>query len=238
MTVIMKSRLYIPLILVALSCAILAVALWVGTSDGDSSSGTSSDVLENIATRTSIRAYTSEPVDEETSGTSSDVLENIATRTSIRAYTSEPVDDGTVTALLKAGMAAPTAMNTQPWFFYVVRDRELMKSLAEVLPYAKMAADAAVLIVPCGDRERFLTGEGMTYWVQDVSAATENILLAAHAMGLGAVWTGVYPVRDRIADVSRILASFPSAGRLTIRSPRTNGIPTRLSTDRRINLNG
>ena len=167
----MKSRLYIPLILVALSCAILAVALWVGTSDGDSSSGTSSDVLENIATRTSIRAYTSEPVDEET-----------------------------VTALLKAGMAAPTAMNTQPWFFYVVRDRELMKSLAEVLPYAKMAADAAVLIVPCGDRERFLTGEGMTYWVQDVSA------------------------------------SFPSAGRLTIRSPRTNGIPTRLSTDRRINL--
>ena len=149
MTVIMKSRLYIPLILVALSCAILAVALWVGTSDGDSSSGTSSDVLENIATRTSIRAYTSEPVDEET-----------------------------VTALLKAGMAAPTAMNT---------------------------ADAAVLIVPCGDRERFLTGEGMTYWVQDVSAATENILLAAHAMGLGAVWTGVYPVRDRIADVSRIL---------------------------------
>ena len=176
MTVIMKSRLYIPLILVALSCAILAVAPWVGTSDGDSSSGTSSDVLENIATRTSIRAYTSEPVDEET-----------------------------VTALLKAGMAAPTAMNTQPWFFYVVRDRELMKSLAEVLPYAKMAADAAVLIVPCGDRERFLTGEGMTYWVQDVSAATENILLAAHAMGLGAVWTGVYPVRDRIADVSRIL---------------------------------
>ena len=135
MTVIMKSRLYIPLILVALSCAILAVALWVGTSGGDSSSGTSSDVLENIATRTSIRAYTSEPVDEET-----------------------------VTALLKAGMAAPTAMNTQPWFFYVVRDRELMKSLAEVLPYAKMAADAAVLIVPCGDRERFLTGEGMTYW--------------------------------------------------------------------------
>ena len=80
-----------------------------------------------------------------------------------------------------------------------------MKSLAEVLPYAKMAADAAVLIVPCGDRERFLTGEGMTYWVQDVSAATENILLAAHAMGLGAVWTGVYPIRDRIADVSHIL---------------------------------
>ena len=111
----MKSRLYIPLILVALSCAILAIALWVGTSDGDSSSGTSSDVLENIATRTSIRAYTSEPVDEET-----------------------------VTALLKAGMAAPTAMNTQPWFFYVVRDRELMKSLAEVLPYADLLGTGRV----------------------------------------------------------------------------------------------
>ena len=99
----MKSRLYIPLILVALSCAILAIALWVGTSDGKGGSSSSSAVLDNIATRTSIRAYTSEPVDDET-----------------------------VTALLKAGMAAPTAMNTQPWFFYVVRDRELMPGADEV----------------------------------------------------------------------------------------------------------
>ncbi len=172
----MKSRLYIPLTLIALSCAVLAVALWISASDGNSGSDTSSAVLENIASRTSIRAYTSEPVGDET-----------------------------ITALLKAGMAAPTAMNTQPWTFYVVRDKELMRSLAEVLPYAKMAADAAVLIVPCGDRDRFLSGEDMTYWVQDLSAASENILLAAHAMGLGAVWTGVYPIRERIADVSRIL---------------------------------
>ena len=172
----MKSRLYIPLTFIALSCAVLAVALWISASDGNSGSDTSSAVLENIASRTSIRAYTSEPVGDET-----------------------------VTALLKAGMAAPTAMNTQPWTFYVVRDKELMQSLAEVLPYAKMAADAAVLIVPCGDRDRFLSGEGMTYWVQDLSAASETILLAAHAMGLGAVWTGVYPIRKRIADVSRIL---------------------------------
>ena len=113
----MKSRLYIPLTLIALSCAVLAVALWISASDGNSGSDTSSAVLENIASRTSIRAYTSEPVGDET-----------------------------VTALLKAGMAAPTAMNTQPWTFYVVRDKELMRSLAEVLPYAKMAADAAVLI--------------------------------------------------------------------------------------------
>ena len=133
-------------------------------------------------------------------------MDNIATRTSIRAYTDRPVDDKTVETLLKAGMAAPTAMNYQPWVFYVVRDRELMKALAEVLPYAKMAADAAVLIVPCGDKDKFLDGEGETYWVQDVSAATENILLAAHAMGLGAVWTGVYPIQERIADVSSILS--------------------------------
>ena len=133
------------------------------------------------------------------------VLDNIATRTSIRTYSDRPVDDKTIETLLKAGMAAPTAMNTQPWVFYVVKDKDLMKELAECLPYAKMAADAAVLIVPCGDRDKFLSGEGMTYWVQDVSASTENILLAAHAMGLGAVWTGVYPIRERIADVSRIL---------------------------------
>ena len=205
----MKSRLYIPLILVALSCAILAVALWVGTSDGDGGSNTSSAVLDNIATRTSIRAYTS-----------------------------DPVDDGTVTALLKAGMAAPTAMNTQPWFFYVVRDRELMKSLAEVLPYAKMAADAAVLIVPCGDRERFLTGETCpplprtscwrpTPWDSGPYGPGSTLYGTASQMS---------PAFWRWMRTTCRSASFPSAGRLTIQSPRTNGIPTRLSTDRRINL--
>lgn len=172
----MKSRIYIPFALIALSCIILALLLLFGAKDRTSNASASETVLENIATRTSIRSYTDQPVSERT-----------------------------VKELLKAGMAAPTAMNSQPWVFYVVRDREKMKALAEALPYTKMAADAAVLIVPCGDRDRFLTGEGMTYWVQDVSAATENILLAAHAMGLGAVWTGVYPIRERIADVSRIL---------------------------------
>lgn len=173
----MKPKIYIPFILITLSCIALAIALILSTSSGSTAG----------------------------SDTAEAVLDNIATRTSIRSYTSEPVDDKTVTALLKAGMAAPTAVNSQPWEFYVVRDRKKMEALAEALPYTKMASSAAVLIVPCGDRDRFLTGEGMTYWVQDVSAATENILLAAHAMGLGAVWTGVYPVRDRIADVSRIL---------------------------------
>lgn len=133
------------------------------------------------------------------------VLDNIATRTSIRSYSVRPVEDKTIETLLKAGMAAPTAQNSQPWVFYVVKDKELMREIANELPFTRMAADAAVLIVPCGDRDKFLSGEGMTYWVQDVSAATENILLAAHAMGLGAVWTGVYPIRERIADVSRIL---------------------------------
>lgn len=137
------------------------------------------------------------------------VLENISTRTSIRAYTDKEVDDRTVTELLKAGMAAPTAMNSQPWVFYVVRDKNRMQAISETLPYTKMAKDASVLIVPCGDRKLFLTGEGMTYWVQDVSAAAENILLAAHAMGLGAVWTGVYPMRERISEVSGILELDP-----------------------------
>lgn len=137
------------------------------------------------------------------------VLENIRTRTSIRAYTDKEVDDKTVKELLKAGMAAPTAMNSQPWVFYVVKDRDMMNAISETMPYTKMAKDASVLIVPCGDRKLFLTGEGMTYWVQDVSAAAENILLAAHAMGLGAVWTGVYPMRERIMEVSAILEIDP-----------------------------
>ncbi|HIZ87108.1 MAG TPA: nitroreductase family protein [Candidatus Coprenecus pullistercoris] len=142
-------------------------------------------------------------------GNSEAVLEAISSRTSIRSFTDRKVNDATVTALLKAGMAAPTAMNSQPWVFYVIRDKAMMEEISETLPYTKMAKDAALLIVPCGDRERFLSGEGMTYWVQDLSAASENILLAAHAMGLGAVWTGVYPIRERITDVSRILDIEP-----------------------------
>ena len=131
-------------------------------------------------------------------------IENIMTRSSVRTYTAELVDSADVITLLKAGMAAPTAMNRQPWVFVVITDAARRAAMAAELPYCKMAATAPLLIAVCGDKAKFIE-DAPEYWVQDCSAATENILLAAHALGLGAVWTGVYTVQDRVEMVSKAL---------------------------------
>lgn len=131
------------------------------------------------------------------------VIGNIMTRTSVRQYTDRPISADTLEALLKAGMAAPTAVNKQPWAFVVTTGRDALDSLATLQPRLKTAAAA---ITVCGDMTRAIEGEGRDFWVQDCSAATENILLAAHALGLGAVWTGVYPIAERVGNVSRALA--------------------------------
>ena len=120
------------------------------------------------------------------------VLANIHARKSVRSYTSEPVSPEQVETLLRAAMAAPTAVNFQPWRFVVVTEREQLDELAEVLPYAKMLKQAPLAIVVCGETI-WMGGAENTYWQQDCAAATQNILLAAEALGLGAVWTGVYP---------------------------------------------
>lgn len=132
-------------------------------------------------------------------------VDNIMTRTSIRAYQDKPVEQERVEALLRAAMAAPTARNMQPWKFIVVTDKELLQQIADTINTMTMAAHAPLAIVVCGDLNEALPGEGNGYWVQDASAATENLLLAAHAMGLGAVWCGVYPKSERVAFISRLL---------------------------------
>ena len=133
------------------------------------------------------------------------VLETIMTRTSIRAYSDRPVEDEKIEAVLRAGMAAPTAVNKQPWAFVVVRSREALDRLQEANPYSRMLASAQLAIVVCGDMTKAIEGPMQSFWIQDASAATENILLAAHALGLGAVWTGVYPHPERAAAVSEVL---------------------------------
>ena len=121
------------------------------------------------------------------------VIGTIMTRTSIRAFADTPVDDCTLEQILRAGMAAPSAVNRQPWAFVVVRGRENLDRLRDAHPHARMLGSAQAAIVVCGDMTKALEGAGRDYWIQDASAATENILIAAHALGLGAVWTGVYP---------------------------------------------
>lgn len=130
---------------------------------------------------------------------------NILTRVSVRRFTDAPVTDDELTAILHAAMSAPSGVNKQPWEFIVVDDRDLLNQLADVLPYAKMTANAPVAIVVCGNKERFLPGVDDNLWEQDCSAASENILLAAHALGLGGVWTCLYPHQERIEPVRSIL---------------------------------
>ena len=132
------------------------------------------------------------------------VLDNIMTRSSVRNFTDRKIGKDTLEVIVRAGMAAPTAMNKQPWAFVVVTDQEVLDSLRTVHPYSNLKTAAAAIVV-CGDMSKTIEGYGQHYWVQDCSAATENILLAAHAYGLGAVWCGVYPGPDRVPGVSRVL---------------------------------
>ena len=134
-----------------------------------------------------------------------DLVQLIMSRTSIRAFLDKPVSDETVEQLLKAAMAAPSAKNSQPWAFVVIRDRALLEKLGGSLPNAKMTATAPVALVICGVLDKALPGEAREYWIQDAAAATENFLLAVHALGLGAVWTGVHPISERIRIIREAL---------------------------------
>jgi flavin reductase (DIM6/NTAB) family NADH-FMN oxidoreductase RutF/nitroreductase len=135
-----------------------------------------------------------------------ETLEVIHNRKSVRHFTGQPVSKDQIETLLKAGMAAPTAVNRQPWAFYVITQRETLDTLAEQLPYAKMLSQVGTAIVVCGDMEKAGNLKEQGYWVQDCAAATENILLAAESLGLGAVWTAAYPYEDRTAVVTKALS--------------------------------
>lgn len=130
---------------------------------------------------------------------------NILTRVSVRKFSDEPLTGEQVTAILHAAMSAPSGVNKQPWEFIVVDDPSLLAQLADALPYAKMTAAAPLAIVVCGNKERMLTGYDDNLWEQDCAAASENILLAANALGLGGVWTCLYPHVDRMEAVASVL---------------------------------
>ena len=131
-------------------------------------------------------------------------IENIMTRTSIRKYKEQPVEQEKIDIMLKAAMAAPSAVNLQPWHFIVITDKVTIDQLS-----GRQPTNAPLLIALCGDTDKTTMPDGKTklpdFWVEDLSAATQNLLLAAHALGLGAVWTGVYPAMDRTAEVAKVL---------------------------------
>ncbi|MBQ2540968.1 MAG: nitroreductase family protein [Paludibacteraceae bacterium] len=133
------------------------------------------------------------------------VLEAIQTRVSVRQFTGEKLSDEQIEKLLRAAMAAPSAMNKQPWQFVVITNEELLAKIGEQMPNSRCQNKPGCAIVPCGDMSKTLEGAGRDFWVDDLSAATENLLLAAHAMGLGACWTGVHPNMERVSDVQKLL---------------------------------
>lgn len=132
-------------------------------------------------------------------------INNIMTRVSVREFTGEKISEAQIDTLLRAAMSAPSAINKQPWAFIVVTDEDKIAALGEALPYSRCSNKPAVAIIPCGDLSKAIEGEMANFWINDVSAATENLLLAAHAMGLGAVWTGLHPDLNRAKLVQELL---------------------------------
>ncbi len=123
-------------------------------------------------------------------------MKEIFERRSIRKYTAEPVSAEHEGKLLRAAMQAPSAGNEQPWEFVVVRDPETLRKMTEGHPYSTPLLGAPLGIIICGDvnKQKF---NPYAYWVQDCSAAIQNLLLEAQYLGLGAVWMGVHPIKER-----------------------------------------
>ena len=133
----------------------------------------------------------------------SEIIDLILSRRSIRQFTSASVKDETLTLLLKAAMSAPTACNSQPWEFVVVTQKEVLDRIHAKLLFARYNAPAAIVV--CGNVSIANNSAARDHWVQDCSAATENILIAAAGMGLGAVWIGVYPYPGKIKPLAEVL---------------------------------
>lgn len=167
-------------------------------------------------------------------------IPNLFARRSIRSFTSDPVSQEQVDMLLKAAMAAPSAGNRKPWHFVVVTDPVARTALTKAHPYADMLLEAPLGIVPCGEPGLSFP-DRPDYWIQDLSAATENLLLAAVGLGLGAVWCGVFPIQERVEAFRRVLgvpervipfALVPVGHPAEAKEPRTQYDSKRVHTNR------
>ena len=129
-------------------------------------------------------------------------MKEIFERRSIRKYADQVVSEDIIEKIIEAGMAAPSAGNEQPWHFIIITDRRILNEIPKFHPYSKMLNEVSCGIVVCGD----LSLEKYPgFWVQDCSAATENMLLMAQELGIGSVWLGVYPLEDRVKALKALL---------------------------------
>ncbi len=132
-------------------------------------------------------------------------VEIIQSRASVRQFTTQKPSEEQIETILRCAFSAPTAMNKQPWHFIVIDDPAQLQLIGEQFPNSRVANNCQVCFIPCGDMTMTFDGPAKEFWVQDVSAATENLLLAAHSLGLGAVWTGLYPDLTRVNQLKTLL---------------------------------
>ena len=132
-----------------------------------------------------------------------ELKEVLLKRRSVRKFTEELISDEMIGELLHAAMSGPSACNKKPWDFYVITNPQKLEELKASSMFTKMSSTLAVVV--CGDLSRALPLKMAEYWIQDCSAATENILLRATDLGLGAVWCGIYPQKKAIEKVQKIL---------------------------------
>ena len=135
-----------------------------------------------------------------------ELYEGLITRRSVRKYTGDKISQDAINKIINAGMYAPSARNTRPWHFIVIDDKNAFEKIMAFHPAAAMLSQASHAIAVCGDEE---LQNGPGYYVMDCSAALENMLLAAHALGVGAVWVGIHPKPDRIEALSALLELPP-----------------------------
>lgn len=165
--------------------------------------------------------------EKESAGPSS-AYDCIMTRTSIREFTAEPVAKSAVDTILRAAMAAPTAGDKRPWNFIVINNRQTLDSLAATADAWAPVGRAPMAVVVAGNVKKTFPGEGELYWVEDCSAASENLLLAAHSLGLGAVWCGAFPIQERVRTLSASLQlpdSIVPLGIIAVGHPAQNPEP-------------
>lgn len=137
-----------------------------------------------------------------------ETMEAIMGRKSIRKFTDQPISQETLETILKAGMAGPSAVNARPWQFIVVRDRDMLCRMAERNGHAATPLrQAQVGILVCGDMD-LAYPRGKDYWVVDGSIACQNMLLAAHDLGIGSVWLGTWPQMNRVKN-QQLLFTLP-----------------------------
>lgn len=132
-----------------------------------------------------------------------ETLDAIKTRRSIRKFKVQPVSRDLINKMLEAAMFAPSAGNEQPWQFIVLEERKILDEIPRICSTAAMCRQASAAVLVCGDASLEKYPE---FWVQDCSAAVENLLLAAHASGLGAVWAGIYPIKDRVEGFKKMFS--------------------------------